>query len=139
LLYRPLYRTKNEEWRALSNGKPISPSAAFQYITRSLRQTTPFIIGALKLLADSYMSHELNEKAWALYTGFRPEVNEWGKRSEICCLKILDLRKDVPSTPTITHQNVPQVLYDSPTLEHEDEEPHSKKVKLHESETPIPT
>jgi hypothetical protein len=104
-LRRPLYRTKNDQWRALSNDKPIPPSAAFQYITRSFRQTTSFVIGALKLLADSYPSQELNEKAWALYTEFRPEVNEWGKRSEIRCSRILDLRKDMSSVPAVIHQD----------------------------------
>ena len=50
-------------------------------------------MGALKLLAESYSPGELNGKAWGLYTQFRPEVNEWGKRSEVSCSKILALRK----------------------------------------------
>jgi len=50
-------------------------------------------MGALRLLAESYTPKELNGKAWALYTQFRPEVNEWGKRSEVSCSKILALRK----------------------------------------------
>ena len=50
-------------------------------------------MGALRLLAESYSPEELNRKAWALYTQFRPEVNEWGKRSEVSCSKILALRK----------------------------------------------
>jgi hypothetical protein len=50
-------------------------------------------MGALRLLAESFTPGELNEKAWALYTQFRPEVNEWGKRSEVSCSKILALRK----------------------------------------------
>lgn len=31
-----------------------------------------------------------------LYTMFRPEVDEWGKRSELSCAKILSLRKKDP-------------------------------------------
>ena len=50
-------------------------------------------MGALRLLAESYTPEELNGKAWGLYTQFRPEVNEWGKRSEVSCSKILALRK----------------------------------------------
>jgi len=50
-------------------------------------------MGALRLLAESYTPEELNRKAWALYAEFRPEVNEWGKRSEVSCSKILALRK----------------------------------------------
>ncbi|KAF9534248.1 hypothetical protein CPB83DRAFT_902202 [Crepidotus variabilis] len=97
---RPLYRTAHNQWRALSNGQPIAPNQAFDYITRSFRQTTPFIMGALKLLADTYSSTELNQKAWSLYADFRPEVNEWGKRSELLCSKILDLRKKVQLNAT---------------------------------------
>ena len=92
-LVRPLYRTQGGQWRALSNGSPVVPSVAFSYITRSFRQTTPYIMGALKLLAESYTSEELNQKAWSLYADFRPEVNEWGKRSEVKCSVILGLRK----------------------------------------------
>lgn len=35
-------------------GEPIPPSSGFSYLARSFRQTLPFIIGALRLLADSY-------------------------------------------------------------------------------------
>lgn len=80
----------------------------------------------MKLLVDSYTSQELNKKAWALYSDFRPDVNEWGKRSEIRCSRILDLRKNIP---TIIHDSDPRVL-EFPTSENEDEEPDSKKVKL---------
>lgn len=90
---RPLYRTQEGQWRALSNGRPVPPALAFSYICRAFRQTTPHIIGALKLLADSHTAQELNLKAWSLYAEFRPEVNEWGKRSQVNCKTILDLRK----------------------------------------------
>lgn len=112
---RPLYRSQNGQWRALNNGSPVQPIAAFSYISRAFRQTTSHILGALKLLAESYTPEELNAKARALYAEFRPEVNEWGKRSEISCSKILALRKQrveslewVPSikikelTPTVS-------------------------------------
>jgi hypothetical protein len=90
---RPLYRTQTDQWRALSNGSPVQPSAAFSYISRSFRQTTPHIIGALILLAGSFTAQELNNKAWSLYAEFRPAVDEWGKRSEMKCSAILALRK----------------------------------------------
>ncbi|KDR83666.1 hypothetical protein GALMADRAFT_1338794 [Galerina marginata CBS 339.88] len=90
---RPLYRTRAGQWRALANGNPTPPGTAFSYISRAFRQTTPHVIGALKLLADSYTAHELNNMAWSLYAEFRPEVNQWGKRSEIRCEDILELRK----------------------------------------------
>lgn len=71
----------------------MAPVDAFSYITRAFRQTTPYIIGALKLLAHSYSAEDLNDKAWSLYAEFRPEVNEWGKRSQVHCQTILELRK----------------------------------------------
>ncbi|KAF9268051.1 hypothetical protein L218DRAFT_918285 [Marasmius fiardii PR-910] len=90
---RPLYQNQKDQWRALLNGTPATPSAAYGYISRSFRQTTPHIIGALRLLVNSYSPQEINNKAWSLYADFRPEVNGWGKRSEVQCSTILDLMK----------------------------------------------
>lgn len=90
--HRPLFQTATQQWRALSSGKPISPSTAYTYIKQSLRQTTPFIIGAMRLLASTYTPKDLNFKGFSLYADFRPEVNEWGKRGEVRCKTILDLR-----------------------------------------------
>ncbi|KAJ8086717.1 hypothetical protein PM082_005540 [Marasmius tenuissimus] len=91
----PLYQTQDEEWRALLHSTPAKPSAAFGYISRSFRQTTPHVAGSLRLLADSYSPNEINGKAWSLYVKFRPDVNEWGKRSKVECSDILNLRKPV--------------------------------------------
>ncbi|KIY74050.1 hypothetical protein CYLTODRAFT_406103 [Cylindrobasidium torrendii FP15055 ss-10] len=88
-----LYRTKSQQWRALLNGTPALPTAAFSYISRSLRQTMPFVVGALRLLADSYNPSELNEKGYSLYCDFRPDVSGWGQRAAVKCQTILDLRK----------------------------------------------
>jgi len=131
---RPLYQTQQGQWRALSNGNPAHPKSAFDYITRSFRQTSPFVMGALKLLADSYSPTELNKKAWSLYAEFRPEVNEWGKRSEVHCSKILDLRKKHMTTG---QHNVlatevdrrPEVSYESTETSRQDDEPQQKKIK----------
>lgn len=89
----PLYQTQEGQWRALSDGSPIFPGAAFSYISRSFRQTTPYIIGALQLLASSYPPNELNSKGWSLYVEFRPQADGWGKRSEVKCGRVLDLRR----------------------------------------------
>ncbi|KAG7449117.1 uncharacterized protein BT62DRAFT_1002659 [Guyanagaster necrorhizus] len=88
----PLYQSQSNQWRALLNGKPAQPSYPFSYISRSFRQTTPHIIGALRLLAESFAPKELNNKGWALYAEFRPSVNGWGERSEVKCETILSLR-----------------------------------------------
>ncbi|KIM46110.1 hypothetical protein M413DRAFT_426129 [Hebeloma cylindrosporum] len=128
---RPLYRTQEGQWRALSNGRPVPPAVAFSYICRAFRQTTPHIIGALKLLADSYTAQELNSKAWSLYAEFRPEVNEWGKRSQVSCKTILDLRK---KESIALHQSNTSIEEQKPTISNESEgvafEPAQKKTKL---------
>jgi hypothetical protein len=70
----------------------VPPSTAFSYISRAFRQTTPHVIGALRLLAASFSPQEINAKAWALYADFRPEVDGWGKRGLVTCEGILALR-----------------------------------------------
>ncbi|KAG2056353.1 hypothetical protein BDR06DRAFT_1006064 [Suillus hirtellus] len=90
---RSLYRTQNETWRALDNTSPALPSTAFSYISRAFRQTTPYMIGALRLLAESFPPPELNNKGFGLYAEFRPDVDGWGKRGEVRCEQILSLRK----------------------------------------------
>lgn len=69
------------------------PSTAFSYISRAFRQTTPYIVGALRLLAESYPPQELNRVGFSLYAEFRPTVDGWGKRGEVRCERILSLRK----------------------------------------------
>ncbi|KAL0949467.1 hypothetical protein HGRIS_009520 [Hohenbuehelia grisea] len=62
-----------------------------------MRQTTPHIMGALRLLADSAGSPTaLNNDAWSLYADFRPEVSGWGGRGEVRCERILSLRRTAP-------------------------------------------
>jgi len=56
----------------------------------------PYVIGAMRLLADSYTTEELNTKAWGLYAEFRPSVDQWGERSELSCAKVLSLRMKGP-------------------------------------------
>ncbi|KIK68059.1 hypothetical protein GYMLUDRAFT_154641 [Collybiopsis luxurians FD-317 M1] len=112
---RPLYQIQNDRWRALHNSKPMQPSAAFSYISRSLRQTMPFIIGALRLLADSFTPQEINSRAWGLYVQFRPPAEGWGERSEVRCSTILALRK--PANDILPEQGVKEsVKTDEPKL-----------------------
>lgn len=103
----PLYRTASGSWRAFttedSNGNSTpggggaAPGAAYSYITRALRQTAPAVLGAMRLLAESYDDPmELNRVGFALYADFRPDVNGWGKRGELKCETLLGLRKKRP-------------------------------------------
>lgn len=81
----------------------------------------------MKLLAESYSPNELNERAWSLYADFRPAVNEWGKRSEVYCTKILDLRKEQPKE---SNQNVESTQ--KPTVSNESSQtdlPLAKKAR----------
>ncbi|KAH7887672.1 hypothetical protein F5I97DRAFT_1935756 [Phlebopus sp. FC_14] len=90
---RPLYQSQSSKWRALIGATPALPSAAFSYISRSFRQTTPHVMGALRLLAASFTPQELNDKGFSLYADFRPSVDGWGRRGEVRCERILSLRK----------------------------------------------
>lgn len=90
----PLYQSRSSKWLALSGGSPALPGTAFSYVSRSFRQTTPHVLGSLRLLAESYPPKELNEKGYSLYADFRPVVDGWGKRGEVQCARILSLRKD---------------------------------------------
>jgi hypothetical protein len=95
----PLYRSASGAWRAFtaedsSGGGGGTPGAAYGYITRALRQTAPAVLGAMRLLAESYSDPmELNRVGFALYADFRPEVTGWGKRGELRCEVLLALRR----------------------------------------------
>ncbi|KAI9448021.1 hypothetical protein H4582DRAFT_1802753 [Lactarius indigo] len=100
----PLYRNASGAWRAFttedSDGSGSAPGAAYGYITRALRQTAPAVLGAMRLLAESYNDPvELNRVGFALYADFRPEVTGWGKRGELRCEVILALRKTKTEGP----------------------------------------
>ncbi|KAJ3987298.1 hypothetical protein F5890DRAFT_1472383 [Lentinula detonsa] len=102
---RPLYQIRSDRWRALHNGSPTKPSTAYSYISSSLRQTMPYIIGALRLLANSFTAQEINQKAWGLYIQFRPAGEGWGERSEVRCSTILALKKTLPDDAHKDHVN----------------------------------
>lgn len=95
----PLYRSASGAWRAFtaedsSGGGGGTPGSAYGYITRALRQTAPAVLGAMRLLAESYSDPtELNRVGFALYADFRPEVTGWGKHGELRCEVLLSLRK----------------------------------------------
>ena len=133
-----LFRTQGDErrgqpdqWRALSpkEGKPIAPSAAFAYISRAVRHTAPFVVGALRLLAASFEPGELNAKGYGLYADFRPEVEGWGQRSEVSCDRILALRKKGHDT-----ENAVKTEEALPSVRHSPFKPEAGLVKHEEDE-----
>jgi len=101
-----LYESQSSQWRALVKGEPIDPATGYSYMARSFRQTLPFVMGAMRLLADSYTPQHLNEHGFGIYADFRPEVDGWGKRAEVRCDKILSLRK--PRAPQIESKPRPE-------------------------------
>jgi len=102
----PLYRSHishdRSQWRALSSGKAVPPLDAYKYITTSMKQTTPYIVGAMRLLADSYDPEELNRIGFSLYCDFRPDVEPgtsgWGKRGKVPCEAMKTRSQFLPST-----------------------------------------
>ncbi|KAJ7904595.1 hypothetical protein B0H14DRAFT_2663580 [Mycena olivaceomarginata] len=124
----PLFKTQNSQWRALSNGTVVQPSTAFSYISRALRQTTPHIIGALRLLAESFTPQEINAKGWGLYAEFRPEVQGWGDRAEVKCETILGLRK-ATSVSAEPAGKADAIVKSEPMPQVEDCEPPLKKTR----------
>ena len=62
-----------------------------------MKQTTPYILGAMRLLAESHEPEELNRKGFSFYCDFRPVIEPgkggWGKRGKVPCEVILKLRK----------------------------------------------
>ncbi|KIP10711.1 hypothetical protein PHLGIDRAFT_100851 [Phlebiopsis gigantea 11061_1 CR5-6] len=133
----PLYQTAAESWHALSAGTPVAPGAAFSYITRALRQTAPFVIGALRLLALSLSPADLNRRGFYLYADFRPDTNEWGGRGEVRCATILDLRRKEPPPRdgvAVKTEDIVKIEADSSTRlaqgkDEEDSEPAAKKSR----------
>ena len=55
----------------------------------------PYVLGAMRLLAETYSPTELNKIGFSLYADFRPEATDWGARSEMRCEKILALQKKI--------------------------------------------
>jgi len=107
-------RSRDETYRALVKGEPVDPVAAHGYIKRAFRQTTPHVLGAMRLLAHSFSPKELNDKGYGLYAEFRPAAGQWGSRSEMKLADILDLQPrsnvvTVASSVAFTHDAQPTV------------------------------
>jgi len=105
-----------------------------------MKQTTPYIVGAMRLLADSYDPEELNRIGFSLYCDFRPDVEPgtsgWGKRGKVPCEAILKLRKEGVKEDTAidTDEDAKPI----PTIHHivraesylQGEEPQPKKPRI---------
>lgn len=102
-----------------------------------MRQTAPYILGAMKLLAQSFNPEELNQKGFSLYCNFRPDIEPgksgWGKRGKVLCEVILGLRKTKTKEEGI-HDDVKPSPITQPTSEGEVDpdgrEPRPKKPRI---------
>ncbi|CAO1620156.1 unnamed protein product [Parajaminaea phylloscopi] len=51
----PVMQIAGGKWRGISGGEVVGPEKAFNYIRKSMFQTLPLVVGALTLVADSFM------------------------------------------------------------------------------------
>ena len=100
---------------------------------------SPYLMGALFLLADAYSDPEaLNGAAYSLYCEFRPESERWGGKGEVKLAAILTLRPGQRGksmqAPGIQHVggDDPEITGDRPELPGgaAADEPNAKKRKV---------
>lgn len=111
----PVMQMQDGTYRGISAGEAVEPDKAFNYMRRSMAQTLSSVMGALTLLADSFMEpplppavksedqeeptleyggEYLNSRGYELYAEFRPSTSgEWGKKGRLWYDKILALRR----------------------------------------------
>ncbi|KIM25239.1 hypothetical protein M408DRAFT_17386 [Serendipita vermifera MAFF 305830] len=96
-----LLKTENDQWRALLKGEPVSPLKAHYYIRRSLAQMSPYLMGALYLLARSFEDpQKLNHRGYSLYCDFRPGGGGWGAKGDVKLEHVLRLREGIRPAAT---------------------------------------
>jgi hypothetical protein len=61
-------------WRAISDGKPVSPDSVDRYLRGKFRDRLADVRGAMAELAESLSDDELDRGAYDLYEQFRPEI-----------------------------------------------------------------
>ncbi|KAL7424929.1 hypothetical protein Q5752_000616 [Cryptotrichosporon argae] len=87
---KPIIERPDGELRAIQRGEAADPSLAHAYITRALRGDAGAVLGAMRLVAESYDAEELNNLGSSMYNEFKPDVVEWGQRGTLSVAKILD-------------------------------------------------
>ncbi|EIW71720.1 hypothetical protein TREMEDRAFT_28164 [Tremella mesenterica DSM 1558] len=113
----PVVERSDGSWRALEKGVPVEPSQAYLYISRAFKEYTSHVIGALRLLADSWTPDELNRMGLSMYNAFKPDVEKWGQRGTLECAKILNEMRG----PISTSKSEPPFLDNTPDhINHDD-------------------
>ncbi|OCF38828.1 hypothetical protein I317_07370 [Kwoniella heveanensis CBS 569] len=91
---KPIIERPDATCRAIQKGEPVGPGQAYLYITKAFKDYTPHVMGAMKLVADSYEPDELNRLGIHMYNEFKPDVAEWGQRGTLELVKVLDQIKN---------------------------------------------
>ncbi|WVF68646.1 hypothetical protein IAT40_003416 [Kwoniella sp. CBS 6097] len=91
---KPIIERPDGTCRAIQKGEPVGPGQAYLYITKAFKDYTPHVMGAMKLVADSYEPDELNRLGIHLYNEFKPDVVEWGQKGTLELVKVLDQIKN---------------------------------------------
>lgn len=91
----------DEGLRATKNGKPVSPDSVSRYLENKFGDALDDTREAMKRLTSAYPPAELNEKAYDLYTAFRPDVSSgkkgWGQEGRLSLDRIRKLADDASS------------------------------------------
>jgi hypothetical protein len=81
--------------RAVAKDKPIDPQSVKKYLREKFGAALEDVQRAMRTLAQAFESKELNDKAFALYERFRPNIPEgvrgWGAKGELNLKLIRDL------------------------------------------------
>ncbi|WVO13716.1 hypothetical protein L204_101338 [Cryptococcus depauperatus] len=90
---KPIVERQDGTCRAIQKGVPVRPSQAYLYITKAFQDHTPNVMGAMKVVAESYDPKDLNQIGSHIYNEFKPDVTEWGQRGTWDLLHVLNHRK----------------------------------------------
>lgn len=129
----PVMQMADNSYRGISAGEVVEPEKAFNYMRRSMAQTLSSVLGALTLLADSFMhpttgadneqtqehgGEYLNSRGYELYTHFRPSTSgEWGKKGRLWYDKILALRRGCEAEMMVWREKEARLEGDGPPEE----------------------
>ncbi|WVQ79433.1 hypothetical protein IAT38_001531 [Cryptococcus sp. DSM 104549] len=87
---KPIIERPDGTCRAIQKSVPVKPSQAFTYISKAFKESTHHVMGALKLIAESYEPQDLNRFGLGMYSEFKPDVVEWGQRGTLELARILE-------------------------------------------------
>ncbi|KAJ9092536.1 hypothetical protein QFC21_006767 [Naganishia friedmannii] len=106
----PVIQRADGTWRGVLKGMPVEPYRAHSYISKNFSHATPYVIGALRILAQSYTVDELQEQGYGMYVSFRPDVSGWGDRAVLYCSNIIDMIPEEKRVDDVDEERKPDVI-----------------------------